>query len=183
MNTAPNHCWIWPRASSMSTDESLCFKTSGVDRGDVHWSSQEHFTNADDLYPAMRWIYENRRVLPSLVNRKQIVPDLALEPPLNPLDNGLHVLVHNGITNGWAEALNLPVIAYAADDAPPSLKLLMRLTGANCFLFWGGACEAEVSVGPEATDEQVTAEQALWFLKSMVLPTLDAPSFAQNANN
>ena len=48
MSAAPNHRWIWPRASSMSTDESLCFKTSGVDRGDVHWSSQEHFTHADE---------------------------------------------------------------------------------------------------------------------------------------
>jgi hypothetical protein len=175
MNAALNYSWIWPRASSMSKDESLCFKTSGVDRGDVHWSSQERFTNTDDLYRAMRWVFENRRVLPSLVNRKQMVPDLALEPPLSPLCDGLHVLALAGITNGWTEALNLPVTAYAVGDAPPSLRLLMRLTGANCFLFLGGSCEAEVSVGPEATDEQVNAEQALRFLKSIAAPTPDSP--------
>lgn len=177
MITASEHCWIWPRASSRSADQSLCFKTSGVDRGDVHWSSQECFTIADELYQSMHWIFENRKTLPLLVIRERVDPDLAQQPPLKPLSDGVHVLVHNELIAGWAEALNLPVTVYTADDTPPSLVLLMRLTGANCFLFFRGACEAEASIGSEATDNQVTAEQILRFFKTIVLsPPSSQPS-------
>ncbi|MGC4016074.1 MAG: hypothetical protein QM755_16345 [Luteolibacter sp.] len=154
----------------MSADHSLWFKTSGVDQGVVHWSSQESFVKADDIYQSMLWIFENRRILPSLVRRDQIIASLAQEPPLDLLSDGIHVVAPEALTDGWTEALDLPVTVHAANDVPPSLKLLMHLTGANCFLFQQGSCEAEIAVGEEATDEQITAGQALSFLKSMAPP-------------
>lgn len=167
MITPLHRYWIWPRSSSRGADESLCFKTSGVDRGDVHWSSQERFLNTDEIYHPMRWIFENRKTLPLLVMRERIVPSLAQEPPLPPLSDGLHFLGNSEVVSGMAESLNLPVTGYAASNIPSSLMLLKRLTGANCFLFLHGACEAEASIGSERPDDQVTAEQALSFFLSV----------------
>lgn len=170
MNTAFHHHWIWPRASSIGIDESLCFKTSGVDQGDVHWSSQESFSRTDEIYQAMRWIFDNREMLPLLIVRDCIVPDLALEPFLKPLSDGLHLLGDSNSIGGMAEALNLSATAYIGNDIPSTLMLLKRLPGANCFLFLRSSCEAEVSVGSENTDDHMTAEQALRFFKSVVGP-------------
>lgn len=122
----------------------------------------------------MQWIFENRKILPGLISRERIVPDLANEPPFNPLSDGLHVVAHRLLIDGWEEALHIPVTVYSTIDPPPSLALLMRLTGANCFLYLGGLCEAELSVGLQASNSQMAADRALVLLKSVLPPDSDS---------
>jgi hypothetical protein len=168
MKTRSHYSWIWPRASLLSADQSLCFKTSGVDHGDVYWTSQEHFSKSDVLYGAMRWIFENRKTLPVLVLRERIDSRLAREPLLQPLSDGLHFIGANEVIGEMGEALGLSVTSYTGNNRPSSLMILNRLSGANCFLFLGGVCEAEACIGSGKNSDQVTALEALSFFKSML---------------
>lgn len=168
MNTSSYHHWIWPRSSALNAEQTLCFKSSGVDHDVVHWSSQECFTSKNLLYHSMLWVFENRKVLPSLIARNRILPELAYQPPLQPLPDGVHVIGSNEFTAEWEASLHIPVTAYPINGLPPSLKLLMELTGANCFLFLRGKCEGEAIHMSETTDSIMSPEQILKFFKSIV---------------
>lgn len=170
MSEEVEHYWIWPRASSVGVDRSLRFKTSGVDRGEVHWTAEESFGASDPMHPAMNWVYQNRGVLPSLIGRQLVPNDLDREAALMPLPDGVYSVLDERLTAGWSESLGLPITAVALDRAPQTLRVILQLTGGNCLLFRGGVCEATISVADEPTDESVTPQQGLWFLKSLISP-------------
>lgn len=167
MTGSAEHYWIWPRASTVGVDGSLRFKTSGVDRGEVHWTAEESFAASDPMYQAMNWVYQNRRVLPSLIGRRRVPIDLDRESAVTPLPDGVYAVLDESLTAGWSESLGLPITVVTPEQAPPTLRLILRLTGGNYLLFREGMCEATIAVAAEPTDECVTPQQGLSFLKSL----------------
>jgi hypothetical protein len=168
MSTTINHYWIWPRASSISTDGTLQFKTSGVDQNEIHWTAEETFNVKDSVYPAMKWIHQNRNILPPLIDRARIQNELHCEPPLISQPDGVYAFMDADLVTNWPKTLTVPIRVLTIEQATPTLQILNKVTRCNCLVFLHGGCEAAISVGREPTGEQVVSSQALVYIQSLI---------------
>lgn len=166
MNPQRNFYWIWPRSSTVQEDGSINFKTSGWDRGEIHWSSSEIVAPSSGEFRALNWIHQNRDVLPALLEKSRIPVGIERIGRLVGLTDGIHFLGDAKIVAGWGEQASLP-LQLANPEQSETLRVLVMLTGANCLVFLDGRCEAALSVASEATEESVAPAQALSFIRSL----------------
>lgn len=162
-----NRYWIWPRSSTVREDGSIVFKTSGWDRGEIQWSGQETIAPTSDAFPSFRWIHDNRQVLPPLIQKQNIPDRLEYSPPPPPPRDGIYFLGDASLVSDWVDQFTPPLVNIDATQEP-TMQLFALLSGANCFVFLNGHCEAAISIAAEPSECCVSPNQAAGFIRSSI---------------
>jgi hypothetical protein len=167
MSKQNNHYWIWTRVSSADPETGVCFKTSGIDRNEVHWSGEEIFGPSSADFPSWKWIFENRFILPPLIERNRVIAGLETIGSLLAPPDGIYFLGDAILVAEWTEHFKVAVTTLGPNDVSPMLRLMSEVSGGNCFVFMRGRCEASLAIGDEQSDTHVSSRQAKEFIQTI----------------